>query len=243
MAMQLGLAEGYCLAFLAYGYGLAHLGVDSTKVKLKIYIFLCCGDCELIESVVPSDELDRASLSAGNVAEAGGGALPGIPGLLLEGGLEKSEPKDLYLRCGDCELSESIVPSDELDGKSAGNAAEAGRGVLLGPGLGCGPEKWDSIKLCLNCECSGCVVQSDELDGKSLFAGNAAEAGRGAFRLERGLEKRDSIKLCLNCESSRCIVQSDKLMESPCLLVMQLRLVEGHCLALRLGVDSKKGIL
>src|SRR5229473_177951 len=36
VAMQLGLAEGYCLAFLAYG--LARLGVDSTKVKLKIYI-------------------------------------------------------------------------------------------------------------------------------------------------------------------------------------------------------------
>src|SRR5258708_4442232 len=34
--MQLGLAEGHCLAFLAYG--LARLGVDSTKVKLKIYI-------------------------------------------------------------------------------------------------------------------------------------------------------------------------------------------------------------
>ncbi len=169
---------------------LGPLGGGLDKSEVKDLNFLRCGDCELIESVVPSDELDRASLSAGNAAEAGGGALPGIPGLLLEGRLEKSEPKDLYLRCSGCELSESVVPSDKLDGKSAGNGAEAGGGALPGPRLGCGPEKWDSIKLCLNCECSGCVVLSDELDGKSLSAGNAAEAGGSSVAATRPAASR-----------------------------------------------------
>jgi hypothetical protein len=198
MSLSAGNAGGGALLGLGLGRGLEKR--DSIKL---------CLNCESSGCVVQSDELDGKSLSAGN---AGGGALLGL-GLGLGRGLEK---RDSIKLCLNCESSGCVVQSDELDGKSlsAGNVAEAGRGALLGPVLGRGLEKRDSIKLCLNCESSGCVVQSDELDGKSLFAGNVAEASGGALlgpALGRGLEKRDSIKLCLDCESSRCFVQSDEV--------------------------------